>query len=124
MDLHRVIHDIHLMSYRVLHSDAKTMYGSLAMLLVALMFLIVGSLRWVEILDFNFSKLRRTVLIIMHLLGCIVLALAFALEAVDIDKSYSAVGMGLLASALVLLFPIHIYLGLLRRLRTKKAQGI
>lgn len=123
MDLNHILHVIKMMSYRVMHADAKTMYGSYAMLAVSLMFLIVGCMRWVEFLDFGFSKTRRTILIIMHLVGCVVLAMAFSLEAMDIDKRFNNVGMGLLASALVLLFPIHIYLGLLRRLRLKKTMA-
>ncbi len=121
MSMHQFLHEISLMLYRVFHSDAKTTYGSIALLVISLMFLLVGISRWVEFLDFPFSKLRRNVLIVIHLAGCVVLGLAFALEAVDLDKRFNAIGMGLLASALVLLFPAHIYIGLLRRIRTKNS---
>ncbi len=100
------------------------MLGSVALLLVSLMFLLVGASRWVEFLDFGFSPLRRRVLIAIHLVGCVVFGLAFAIEAIDLDKKYSNVGMGLLASALVLLFPIHIYTGLLRRIKLRKKNGL
>ena len=111
-------HEIHLMLYRVFHADAATKYGSLAMLLISILFIVVGASRWVEFLDFNFSTLRRSVLIFIHLVGCVVLGLAFAIQAIDLDKKFSNIGMGLLASAFVLLFPIHIYIGLLRRVRS------
>ena len=119
MSWHTFPHKFHGTYLRLLHADWATQASTLALVVIALVFLVVGMARWVEFLDFGFSKMRRSILIVIHLVGCLVLAMAFAVQAVDLDKQFSNIGMGLLASALVLLFPIHIYLGLLRRIRTR-----
>jgi len=117
MSWHNFSIQIQIMFHRVLHSDDVTMYSSFGLILLALIFMIAGATRYVEFLDFGFSKLRRSLLIFAHIAGCMALGLAFSLQGLDLDKKFSELGMGLLASALVLLFPIHIYIGLLRRIR-------
>jgi hypothetical protein len=115
MSLHQFVHEIHLLTLSVFHADPATMYTSLAMLIFALVFLLVGASRWVEFQDFRFSKSRRSILIAMHLIGCLILSLSFALFAIDLNRGFSTFVMALLVSALFLLFPIHIYTGILRR---------
>ncbi len=114
-----MIHELHVMLFRIWHEDAVTKWESLALLAIALAFLIAGAARWVEFLDFGFSKVRRAVLISTHLLGCLFLTGAFILQAIDLDKKFSNIGLGLLISSLFLLFPSHIYIALLRRVRNK-----
>jgi hypothetical protein len=119
MSLHGLFREIELASFRAFHSGTMTLIETIALLVVSLLFLAVGISRWVEFQDYGFSRIRKVVLIIMHLVGCVALAMAFAIQAVDLDRRFSAAGMGFLASALVLLFPIHIYLGLLRRVKSR-----
>ena len=78
-------------------------------------FLVVGIARVVEIHVFRFSKLKLYTFILLHVLGVLLFAAALGLMAIDTKNIYRTIMSFLFFSGVLILFPMHIYLGLLRR---------
>ena len=121
----RLLNELPQLLQRLLHADLQTQGMAAGLLVLAVGFLSVGAARWVEYSDFGFSKLRRRILVVLHLIGCVLVALAFAVVALDLDKRFTSMAIEFLGSAMILLVPIQIYIGLIRRkiLREKYPQA-
>jgi hypothetical protein len=106
---------------RMLPHDALKDPLTLALLAFAGIFLVVGFLRVVEIRVFHFSPWKERSLIAVHLLGVLFFSLALALLAANPQGAEREWMTRAFVSGFFLLFPLHIYLGLLRRVRTRQS---
>lgn len=119
----RLNHELHRLFYNFMHADRVSFWTGIAVLLFSLAFAVVGVLRWVEFNDFGFARVKKRILVTMHILGCLIFSLGFILLALDTNKEQNVLVGATFASAMLLLFPAHIYLGLLRRIRNKQKIG-
>jgi len=119
----RLEHELHRLVYNFLHADRVSFWIGIAVLIFAVAFAVVGVLRWVEFNEFGFAPVKKRILVLMHILGCLIFSLGFILLALDTNKDQNMLVGATFASAMVLLFPAHIYLGLLRRIRNKQKMG-
>ncbi len=121
---HRFLRDLQLMAIKVQHASIGDQILCGGLLIFSLAILSVGISRIVEFHGLGLSPLRIRILSVMHVFGCIALALGMALVGIDTDKLH-LVGLSfLMGFALIILFPIHIYIGLLRRIKLKdRAKG-
>jgi hypothetical protein len=117
MYFHALLHSLRIVAIEAFRSDIQTQVTAALGLTMALALFVVGVYRWREFLDYGFSTVRRRGLIILHIAGCFVFCIALALLSIDVNKKIAGLTMGLLFSGLIFLFPIQIYLGILRRLR-------
>lgn len=118
--IHRFLRNTQLMFARLPQLHGPALWLIIALLTFALLFLVIGLTRIVEFKGLGLSYRRRTILTALHILGCITFSLMFVLFAIDINKTYSDLLAGLLISSLILLFPIHIYAGILRNIRLRQ----
>jgi len=95
---------------------------SIAILGFAILFLIVGILRTVEFNDISLKKLQKTILIGLHILGCLLFSAALTVLAVDQEQYYNFYLRILLFSAILILFPIHIFVGIKRKILLNDTQ--
>lgn len=109
------------------HAEGAVLWTSVAVIAFAAIFLVAGVLRVVELRPLVPAPRARLALTALHLLGCLLFSSAALLFGLDIDRRHNELTAALLASSLVILMPLHIYLGLLRRLRlaerSEKAGG-
>jgi len=93
------------------------MYGLLAF---AAVFIIVGVLRVVEISAAGLRPLWRRILIPLHVVGCLCFAGAIVLLAIDETGSARIWTSSLFYAGVMILFPLHIFLAIKRRIRMSK----
>jgi len=95
-------------------------WTSIALLVFTAAFLVVGCIRVVEFKDVGLTPLVRSVLIGIHIAGCLLFAASLALFAVDIEAAHKPLMYSFFASGMLTLFPTHIYLALRRRQRARE----
>ncbi len=94
-------------------------WESIGILVFGVIFLAVGIHRIVEFSGLGFTRLEKSVLITFHVIGCVVAAAGFALLAFDIKKTLM---QSFFISAFVVLVPIHILVGIKRRIKILDSQ--
>jgi hypothetical protein len=95
-----------------------TLYGLLAF---AVLFLIVGVVRIVEFKAAGISLFQRRFLIPLHIIGCLAFSGAIALLALEeTGQEHKTLMAILFTSGMVILFPLHIYVALKRRIQISK----
>jgi hypothetical protein len=95
---------------------------TIAILVFSVIFLVVGLFRVVEFSGIGLGKNTRRVLIGLHVLGCFIFAAAMVFSALDFHGEYKTVKTAFFLGGIGLLFPIHIFLGLKRRIRLRDSQ--
>ena len=91
-------------------------WTSIAALVFGLVFFIVGLSRVVEFTGIGLSDLQRHVFSLAHIVGCVLFFMAFVLLAIDVQNRHKDLLSKVLFSALAIFFPVHIYIGLKRRI--------
>jgi hypothetical protein len=87
----------------------------IAGVLFAIVFLIVGILRTVELSDVEMTRSQRRFATIAHVLGCVLFSASIALLAVDTAQAEKKFVYAFFLFGLALLFPVHIFINLKRR---------
>ena len=90
----------------------------------AVIFLIVGLTRVVEVAALQIGSKTRIALMAVHVVGCFLFALALVLLGVDEHGLYHTILIACFSAGLALLFPLHIYVGLKRRISQRRQQGL
>lgn len=83
--------------------------------LVAIVFLVGGIFRVVELNDVPMTRGQKRFASVAHVLGCILFSAALALLSVDIDHAEKKFTYGFFLFGLAFLFPVQIFLNLKRR---------
>ena len=99
--------------------DGHILWETLAILVFAAVFFIVGVFRVVEFQGVGLGKITKPILIIFHLIGCALLTFALGLLDLDPYRIYRSAMTIIFFSAIGTLFPIHIYVAIKRRIRIK-----
>jgi phosphate starvation-inducible membrane PsiE len=86
----------------------------------AAVFFVVGIFRVVEFKAAGISGFQRAFLIPLHIIGCGLFTACIVLLAIDPAQEHKKMMVWFFFSAILLLFPIHIYVGLKRRIRMSK----
>lgn len=97
-------------------------WGAIAGIVFALAFFGVGVYRVVEFSGLGLSPTKRVVLTTGHVLGCVLFSSSIAALGIDSRRELQQLTGTLLFSGMLILFPIHIYIGLRRRILAKKQQ--
>ena len=121
MTLHRMLRPLTFLLRRLNGAHGAPYWTAVGMVLFAVIFVGVGLVRIVEFNGYGFGRLFKTLLICLHICGCGLFAAALALFGLDSAMVYTSTTGILLGTGLLLLAPIHIYLGLLRRVHFKAA---
>jgi hypothetical protein len=107
------------MVLRFSHAQGVDFWTTLAVLIFSLVFFGVGITRVVEFKGIGLSSTKRSIFTIAHIIGCLLFSLALMLLAIDVTKLRLDIMGVLVGVSLALLFPVHIYLGLLRRIHLR-----
>ncbi len=105
------------------HAHGQPFWTSLVLLLFALIFLAVGILRVVEFQGLGFTRKRLRFLAIFHVLGCLLFSATIADLALDMYQLFPLIKGALFSASILILFPLHIYVALRRRILLKGEQG-
>jgi uncharacterized membrane protein SirB2 len=87
----------------------------IAGVLFAIVFLVVGILRTVELSEVQMTRNQRRFAVLAHVLGTILFAAAIALVAIDTQQVEKSFTHAFFLFGLALLFPVHIFMALKRR---------
>ena len=101
-------------------SNTEVKVTSIALLIFAVVFLVVGLYRNVE---FKFSPLSHRVKLLCYVLysiGVINFSFTILLLAADIHQTHQSEVLPFFLSSIIILFPLHIYLALAKRVAKKK----
>jgi hypothetical protein len=93
---------------------------SILLIAFAVVFVCVGVIRVVEFGDLGLKTPVRIALVIAHLVGCLLFACAISLLGIDVKREHMTLMSYLLFPGLGILLPVHIYLGLKRRIKTRQ----
>ena len=101
-----------------MYKMAKTevVWTSIILLIFAVIFLIVGLYRNVEFRDSNLSKRAKIICYVIHTIGVINFTLAILLVGADLWQTHQSIILPYFFSAIFLLFPLHIYLAISKRI--------
>lgn len=91
-----------------------------ALVAFAAVFFVVGMFRVVEFKAAGLSDLQRMILIPFHVVGCACFSGAIVLLGTDPAQVHKSVTTVLFFAAIFLLFPVQIYLGIKRRIKSSK----
>ena len=94
----------------------------IGILVLAVVFLIGGISRIVEFSGIGLTKRQKSIFIALHILGCLLFSVSMVIAALDTRQSYKAFMTSLFFSALLIFFPVHIYVGLKRRIKIRDSQ--
>jgi hypothetical protein len=89
---------------------------SIATLVFGFFFTVVALTRVVEFSGIGLSDFRRKVLVVAHVVGCLIFGAAFVVLALDVNNHHKELLGRLLFASLTIFFPVHIYIGLKRRI--------
>lgn len=92
-------------------------YGLIAF---AVVFMLVGILRVVEIRASGISRKWQLILIPLHVIGCVFFAAAIVLVGLDTTGELKFLTSVCFFIGVAILFPMHIFLALKRRIRMSK----
>jgi hypothetical protein len=93
---------------------------SILLIVFAVVFVVVGVIRVVEFSDLGLKGPVRYLVIAGHLIGCLLFASAVSLLGIDVKREHVTLMSYLLFPSLGLLLPIHIYLGIKRRIKMRE----
>ena len=99
------------------------MWFQVFMLVFALVFLVGGMMRIVEFNGLGLGRFLKPTLIAAHILGCLLFSSAIALAGIDIHQERPMYMRVFILSSLGILLPVHIFLGLKRRIALRDAQN-
>jgi hypothetical protein len=94
-----------------------------ALLAFAAVFLVVGVHRVVEFKAAGINAFQRKILIPLHVAGCLAFTGCIILMAIDIHDRHRLITTELFFSSVFVLFPIHIYVAVKRRILVKNQSG-
>jgi uncharacterized membrane protein len=92
-----------------------------AVVAFAAVFLVVGIFRVVEFTDIGLKPATQYALMAAHVLGCILFSMALALTEWQVLPDQKKLTSYLFFGGVLLLFPIHIYLGIKRKIRASSS---
>ena len=81
------------------------------------LFFVVGIFRIVEFKAAGIDGLQRKILIPLHILGCAAFSATMVLLGTGMDQTHKTLMTSLFFSAVLILFPIQIYVGIKRKIR-------
>jgi hypothetical protein len=93
---------------------------SWAVLAFSILFLVVGVSRVVEFQGVDISDKQRRFLIPLHILGVLSFSAAMGLLAIDPAQVHRTLLAGLFFGGMLILFPMHIYVAIKRKIRVNK----
>ncbi len=105
-------------------AQGHPLWTPIAGMTFAIVFLIVGIMRVVEFSGLNLSKFQKCIFIPAHIIGCFLFSSVAALITVDTHGIYRSLMNSFFAAGIVILFPIHIFIGIKRRIKIKQLNGI
>jgi hypothetical protein len=91
-----------------------------ALIAFAVAFILVGVLRVVEFKAVGLSRIQERILIPLHFIGCIGFAAATVMLAIDESGVHHRAMTFLFFGSVLVLFPIHIFINIKRRIRMTK----
>lgn len=91
-----------------------------ALMAFAVVFFVVGVLRVVEFKAAGISPLQRKILIPLHIVGSFNFSGAIVLLAIDPSQTHKTLMSVLFFSGVLILFPMHIYLAIKRKILLSK----
>lgn len=91
-----------------------------ALIAFAAVFFVVGVYRIVEFKAAGVSDFQRRLLVPAHIIGCGLFSASLVLVAIDPLQKHKELLTWLFFSGLLLLFPMHIYVGIKRMIRIKR----
>jgi hypothetical protein len=91
-----------------------------ALIAFAAAFFVVGVFRIVEFKAAGVSDFQRRLLIPVHIVGCGLFSASLVIFATDPLQQHKELLTWLFFSGLLLLFPMHIYVGIKRMIRMKQ----
>jgi uncharacterized membrane protein len=94
-----------------------------AVVAFAAVFLVVGIFRVVEFTDIGLKPATQYTLMAAHVVGCILFSMALALTEWQILPDQKKITSCLFFGGVLLLFPIHIYLGIKRKIRASSSNA-
>jgi hypothetical protein len=106
-----------MLSIFLTHLHGPGRWLTIALTGFAILFFGVGIFRVVEFNGVGLRKNVRGALIVLHLFGCLFFSAAMVVLGIDGDRRLNSLMTSLLVSGVLLLFPIHIFLALKRRLK-------
>jgi hypothetical protein len=92
-------------------------FFSIALVIFAVVFLGVGIFRVVEITSLELRKNLTRILIVFHIVGCLLFSAALGLMAMDSNYKKTYLVGKMLFAGLILLLPVHIFVGVKRRIK-------
>jgi hypothetical protein len=98
--------------------DSVFTYG---MLVFSVLFLIGGITRIVEFSGLGLGRILRPILIAAHLVGCALFSSSMVVLAYDVTETRKTLVAILFFSGVGLLLPIHIFVGIKRRIKLRDA---
>jgi len=97
-------------------SGTETKWTSIFLFIFAVVFLVVGLYRNVEIRESKIRPRLKLLFYFLHSIGVINLSFTILLLAIDIHRVYQDTILPFFMASVVLLFPLHIYLALTKRI--------
>ena len=94
----------------------------IGILVLAVVFLIGGISRIVEFSGIDLTKRQKAIFTSLHILGCVFFSVSMVIAALDTRQSYKTLMTALFFSALAIFFPVHIFVGLKRRIKIRDSQ--
>ena len=104
------------------HSHGQQFWTSLLLFLFALIFLLVGIQRVVEFQGLGFTRKRLRLLAAFHIVGCFLFSATIVDLALDMYQLFPIIKGALFGASIIILFPLHIYVALRRRILLKGEQ--
>jgi hypothetical protein len=111
------VEDLTLSIYGKSH---EILWTHLALLVFAIVFWVIGSLRVSEFNNIGLSKNAKAGLGAIHLIGTALFSIALGLLALDIEHAFNNLISYSFVIAVFILFPLHIYIAIRRRLHAKQ----
>ena len=118
MELHHLLQQLRVEFFISLSPHSDNFYTALLMLTFSFAFLAVGVVRLVEWQGVGFSKIKRFSFCILQVIGSVCTSLGFAIFAIDPHGLHKTLLTALIGVGFLTLFPIQIYLALVRRVKS------
>ncbi len=106
------------MQFSIYGKSHEVLWTNVGLLAFAIIFFIVGASRIVEFEGLEFSKTLKRFFISVHLLGTLCFSLSIAFLGVSETDLYKPYSTGVFIVAIFILFPLHIFLAIKRRIRS------
>jgi hypothetical protein len=100
----------------------EILWTRLGLLIFAIVFLLLGSLRVSEFSGIGLRKRTQVLLAVIHVFGTLLFSMALGLLALDIERVLQNVISVCFVLGVFILFPLHIYAAVRRRLHVKQSE--